>query len=647
MAYGLRYTLTQKLRDDSSLIVKIYEDGYSGTSYAYTPTSINLTPNSNEEDPMAGIITSQLNVSFLLSSTADYSNFPDLLNSNDRKYYVELVNDTDVKWKGFLFNDYINLAFTTGNQEVNFVCIDALSYLKYSYINVLGQNINSLTSLMSIINQILYSVQFPTTTYLYSCCSYYAAGMLNRGDGQQYEPFAQTYQYVRDFEEVDLYSILENIVKSFGCRLFQYNGNWWIMSINETAGTNNYFTKYELGSSTYYLISSGLITETINIQPYAANNVHFINNSQVKIIRKGYSRVSVSTPFSYAKNYITNGDFKQKPSGLNVTPDFFTSSLTGTGKIYTYEYANRQYNDVRLNTYPSGGTAVLEMGGPPPLSPNVYSPIMGDSEGTLSFNYSLGGGAPSYIGKLYIILTVGSNVYYLNSDKKWVTASSFITLTQSQPGPDRSPINQYSLSIPFGKLTDNGVDIAVGYVRIRFALNDNNNVDLRMNNLRLTQSSTNYTGFKSERTLGTNLALKKEIEAPYGAIYPDVSVSNVVGALFNASNSRLENWYRYGKTGTYASLNQLICRQYSNIFNKNLASLEADLGTICKYYDYIGLGKKFTIQDTSDNALSYDGKYFMPNRYTINPYYNQTNSLQLLEISNTDNDSTETTEYSQ
>lgn len=644
MAYGLRYTLTQKLRDDSTLTVKIYEDGYTLSPYAYTPTAISLTPNSNQEDPMAGIITSQLNISFIVSSNDDYSNFPDLLNSNDRKYYVELLNDTDLKWKGFLFNDYISLAFTTGIQEANFVCIDALSFLKYSYNTTLGVNINSLTSLMSIINKIMYSIGFPTTTYLYSCCSYYAQGMNDRGTGQQYEPFAQTYQYVRDFEEVEFYTIIENIVKSFGCRLFQYNGNWWIMSINEIAGANNYFTKYELGSSTYYTISSGLITDTINIQPYAANNVHFINNSQTKIVRKGYSRVSVTTPFSYAKNYITNGSFKQN-TGFTNPPDFFYGTTTGGAFIRTYDYPTRQYNDVRLNNF-SGGTATLEMGGAPPLSSNVYSPIMGDSEGTISFNYSLTSTVSSSIAKMYIILTVGSNTYYLDSNKKWVTASSYISIPLSYPGPDRSPINQYSQTIPFGNQTDNGVDVAIGYARVRFVI-DGTNLDMRINNLRLTQSSTNYTSFKSERQLGSNLALVKEIETPYGAIYPDVSIANSIGTLFNSSNVKLENWYRYGKTGTYASLTQLICRQYSNIFNKNLASLEADLGTICKNYGFIGLGKKFTIQDPSGNALSYDGKYFIPNRYSIIPYYNQTTSLQLLEISNTDNASSETTEYYQ
>ena len=77
MAYGLAYALTQKLRDNTNLTVNIYGDGYSGSTYIYTATDISITPNSNQEDPMAVIISSQMNVSFVISTTADYTNFPE------------------------------------------------------------------------------------------------------------------------------------------------------------------------------------------------------------------------------------------------------------------------------------------------------------------------------------------------------------------------------------------------------------------------------------------------------------------------------------------------------------------------------------------------------------------------------------------
>ena len=110
MAYVLKYTITQKLRDDLLQVVKIYkEDPLNNDVYTYEATSVQIQPNSNEEDPIGGVISSQLNVSFLISTEEDYENFPDLLNYNDTQYYVELTIGAETKWKGWLFNDYINV----------------------------------------------------------------------------------------------------------------------------------------------------------------------------------------------------------------------------------------------------------------------------------------------------------------------------------------------------------------------------------------------------------------------------------------------------------------------------------------------------------------------------------------------------------
>jgi len=650
MAYGLRYTLTQKLRNETSLIVKIYEDSYTGSIKEYTPTKISLAPNSNEEDPIGCIIASQLNVSFIVSTEDDYANFPDLLNANDRKYYVELVNvaeTTNIKWKGFLFNDYINIGYSTGIQEANFVCIDALSYLKYSTYSPLEGNINETTNLITVMNTILNSIGFPNYTYLYSCCSYFAEGMLDRGSSTDNEPFVQTFQYRRDFVGLDYYTILENIIKSFGCRLFQYQGDWWIMSINEIAGTTNYYTKYLLGS-VVYLTGSGTITTGIDILPYSNGAVHFISNSQNKIIRKGFSRVRVKSPYTYAKNYINDGDFKQY-TGLHSAPVGFTSTLTGTGSLTVYEYPDDEFNDVRIQQSSTGVSKFKTTGD---VSSPQYLPKMGTYKGTLSFRYNLYstlGYGITGVCKLFVKMLVGSNTYYLDSNGQWLTSSTTcIIIPQSDPPTgvitDRRPRQSYSLDIPFGSNTFDNNDIAIGYVSIEFVVDSASSL-FRFNNLVLTQSEAPFSALQVERELGTNKALLKEIEVPYGANYPELSVSNTVGSFFNNSLVKLQNWYRYSKTGTYPTLVGLLCRQYSNIFNKNMATLEADLGESQNGNDFVYLNSKYTVQDTSTNTLSYGGKKFMANRLTLEPYYSQTPSLQLLEITNDDNASVETIKY--
>jgi hypothetical protein len=650
MAYGLRYTLTQALRNSSTLVVNIYEKDYTSTVKTYQPTSILLQPNSSQEDPLGGIISSQLNVSFLISTQDDYDNFPDLLNADDRKYYVELVNivgaSTNIKWKGFLFNDYINLPFTTGNQEVNFVCVDALSYLKYTTYSALEGNTNGTTNLLSVLNTALYSIGYDSYTYLYSCCSYFAEGMMDRATSTDNEPFVQTYQFRRDFVGLDYFTIVDNIVKSFGCRLFQYQGDWWIMSINEMAGATNYYTKYLL-YTVVYLTESGTLTTGISINPYNGGDVYFINNSQTKITRKGFSRVVISNPFGYVDNYINNGNFKQAPS-FTAAPTGFTSTLTGKGFINTYTLPDEEYNDVRIQAGIPGvppvggsGTSKLEMG-------SSYLPTMGDNKATLSFDYACynTNSPSSNTGqcKMFVEVSVGANTYFLNSDNQWVTTSSFITIPRSTiQTVNRSPRQKYTIEIPLGDTSYNYTELVIGYVKVTFLVE---NYDyFRFRNLRLEQTLANFTGIEAKRTLGTNLALTKGIDVPYGGVYPEVLISNIKGALFNSSTVTLINWYRYGKAGTYGSLVQLICRQYSNIFNKNLATLEGDLGISESSNSTIYLNKKYAVVDSATNALSYNNKIFMANRLTVDGYRDRTISLQLLEITNTDNASVETIKY--
>ncbi len=656
MAYGLRYTMTEKMRDGNSAIVKIYEDSYTGDFYTYRLTDISIAPNSNEEDPIGSIISSQLNVSFLISTADDYTNFPDLLNSNDRKYYVELVYTSGIggeslKWRGFIFNDYIEIPFTTGYQEARFVCIDALSYLEYFTYSSLNGNLNSSTTLLDIINLCLNAVGFPTTSYFYACCSYFAAGMYDRSIATSNEPFAQTYMYKRDFVGVDYFTILNNIVKSFGCRLFQFEGIWYILPINEMAGSTIYYTKYQIGSSPTS-VASGTLTTSVLISPYSAGNVHFIENSQTKIIRKGYSRVIVNTSFEFVDNYINNGDFKQYTT-ISTAPAGFTLTTTGAGFLRLYDIDDDRYNDIRLQagtTPAGGGTVNFEMSGNS-SSPD-YLPYMINQPGSVSFEYDLyyAGPFPGYGNparcKMFIIVYVSGTAYYLKEDSTWTTTASYIELPQhNTAGIGTSPRGLYTRDIPFGIAAAGTGTYIYGYTKVGFLL-DLNYSYFRFRDFRLKQGSDSYSSVQIKRTLGSNLALEKTIDVAYGATYPDTTQPNTIGTLYDSAYNKLTGWYRYGLSGTYSSLNKLMCRQYSNIFNKNLATIEADLGAL-QTSGNVGLylQAKYTVNDTSPGALSFSGKTFMANRLTVIPSINQTQGIQLLEITNTDNLSVESVTY--
>jgi hypothetical protein len=650
MAYGLNYTLTQELRDDTIQVVKIYKKDYSGSVKTYEPTSVILQPNSNEEDPIGGIISSQLNVSFIISTEDDYIKFPDLLNFDDTLYYVELVINNLIKWKGFLFNDYIDVAFTTGNQEVNIVCVDGLSLIKYNNYDT-NNSINTVVPLINLIGTCLSNIPYNTASNLFACCSYYAEGMLDRGDGGQYEPFAQSSIYIRDVINVDYYTILDNIVKTFGCRLFQSNGDWYILPINSMASTV-YFTKYTI-TSTPAVVSSGTLNNLINIQPYQEGNIHFIDNNQTKIVRKGYQVVESNSNYDYSQNAINNGSFKKIASGEAIGWEK-TETSTGTVDLVIVDEAEFNYYDIKNGSSFFGVATLTNV--VTGLPKQTYAPQMFGPGATLSFEYEAFqvGDKIRLVVELYKKGTVSYTSYYLTNDFKWSpTIVSIDVIAEREEQFEKKTIN-----IPLGQVVTTGPLLEVGYfghIIIKFIADSADYNGGKIRNIKITQTPNQLTALDIKRQIGQNNVIVKTIDIPYGLYHPPFTSwnggNNNTGALFNLTltgffNGSLINWYRYGFAAEeFYQLHSLIIRQYSNLLNKNIATLEGDLGNYQSTNGLVYLDKTYTVQDSSTNALSYNGKKFLINRLTLDTYNSQVNSIQLIEVINTDNAAVETLKY--
>jgi hypothetical protein len=649
MAYALNYTLTQILRDSTVQIVKIYKKDYVGLVKTYEATSVVLQPNSNEEDPIGGIISSQLNVSFLISTEDDYEKFPDLLNSDDTLYYVELLEGLNIIWKGFLFNDYINIGFTTGNQQVNIVCVDGLSLIKYNNYTT-NNSINTVTPLIDVIGTCLSNINYENSSNLYACCSYYAAGMQDRGDGGQYEPFAQSAIYIRDIIDVDFYTILDNIVKSFGCRLFQSNGDWYILPINDMASTV-YYTKYTI-STTPSVISFGTLDNIIDIQPYTDGNVHFINNSQVKIVRKGYQVVESNTPFTYVKNMINNGNFKKVVSGEAVG---WKKTTLGTGIVTLVTNDDSEFNYYTVKKGSSSFNLSELTNVVPPFFKEHYAPLIFGPGGTLSFEYqALAVGDKIGVRiELYKPTSTGYVSYYLRNDSKWSTTSTIIDVTAAKELIYESK----TINIPLGLVADTSpfLNVYFGHIIVTFVANTATYVGGDIKNIKVTQSPNQITALDVKRQIGEDNVIVKSIDLPYGLYHPPFTSwdggNNNFGALFNLFltgffGGSLINWYRYDKPAEqFYDLHSLLIRQYSNLFNRNIATLEGDLGNYKSLNGLVYLDKTYTVQDASSNALSYNDKKFLINRLTMNTYDSEVNSIQLIEVIDEDNDSVETIKY--
>jgi hypothetical protein len=618
MAYALRYTITQILRNGNNQIIEIYQKDYTGGIVkTYQPASIILQPNSSVEYPYPAIISTQLNFSILLQTDDDYAQFPNVLTQDDRLYYVLLKENSNIMWRGFMFNDFSQVGYSTGITQADFVCVDGISYLQ-SIPYVRPQSINQLTSHLDVITASLNNLIYPDNINLIVACSYFAAGMANRADNVANEPFSQIYQYIRDFMGESYYDILNKIMTTFNCRLFQANGDWWICSMNEMAAVTNYYTKYTL-SPTPVLINGGILNNKINIQPYADGNVHFINNSQIKILKKGFYNIQGRGTYETALNYCDNANLKLNDGTANA--EGFVKTTTGTGVINLIVNATEQFDEFFL-TAGTSGSASIEMGNS--TYPYLYLPYIGEVPFKLSFDNI------TYTGsKLQIQLITSLGTRYLDTNKVWQTTAQTILLNDTN-----NQYSNYSIDIP--PYIYSGTTY-FGYLKF-IIISNVSGYSIKLRNFIIQRGSSNVKYIEvNYNPSNANSSTLKVFEQPYGNNYPtlyDYSINK--GVLCDSSGKFLKTWYSSTSTDYPSGATDLVTWiTYQNIrnLNKNVATLECDLGSFKdSSIGYVYLDKVFTTYDTISGNLSYSNKNFIINRLTQNAYNNEVNSIQLIEV---------------
>ena len=620
MAYGLRYTITQILRNGNNQLIEIYEKDYvDDVIKTYQPVSIILQPNSNEEYPYPTIISTQLNFSILLETQDDYDQFPNVLSQDDRKYYVVLKEATDVIWRGFMFNDYTQMGYSTGITQADFTCIDAISFIKnIQYVR--DDSINQLTTHLSVISAGLRLLGYPDVLNLVVACSYFAAGMSNREANTDNEPFSQIYQYRRDFMGESYYDIIGKIMTSFNCRLFQANGDWWICSMNEMAASTNYYTKYDI-LSTPTIISSGVLDNTINIEPYADGNVHFINNTQVKILKKGFYNIQGRGAYESALNYCDNADLKLN-DGTNATG--FIKGQTGDSTATLIINSAGQFNEFYLSRGTSG-YASIENGNL--IATNYYLPYIGQIPYKLSFEHKTTTGAKLQI---QLITTLGTK--YLDTNGVWQNTTQNLTIDNSE-----NDFTTYSKDIPiYTYPTVN--DMIFGYLKFKITC-DSAGQSTYLKNFIIQRGDSDVKYIEANfNPYNIDQSTLKVFEQPYGNNYPTLyDYSSNKGVLCSSDGKFLKNWYSSATMGTpNFAIDLVTYMTYQNIrnLNNNVATIECDLGEHTSDVGFVYLDKVFTSADTITGNLSYTGKKFILNRVSQNAYVNELNSVQLIEVSN-------------
>jgi len=620
MAYQNKYQATFATKSGKIAYLYLAEDGYTGSVIQYQGIHIDLQYIPNSDDPFEPIFASQLNI--VLDVTDNINNIPNLVTLNDRKYNAKLYIDSDLEWEGWVLSDSVQLGYSTGRRQLSFNAVDGLGILRDILLPIDPTvNSNQINSLLYYLNLCLNQLAFPDNPNLKIVCSYYASGMNDRATHSYSEPFSQTYlanrTFLNNFIYTDCLSVISNIVKSFGCRIFQAGGKWWIVAINEFANINAYYTEYDYTGA---VVSSGTINTLTQIQGYTGNtsNLYFIDNTQIKLLRKGYNKIQQSISIPVADNYAPNGNFRPYTGNQVYNWDAYASSGASVTIVDDTSYTSAQYRLTKTS-----GSCFIQIEVAAGLSPAKGPFINGNNSLDVSWIFQGQDLSASPRALVYMYITDGTISYYWDGTN-WVSGSITFMIVPPYTGTSGSDINNYSFKTKPTPIA--------GQLFFKLSLEAGTGNFIQISNFKIAvtpfASNVNYTGY-----IVNNNQYVKTLNIPYGYDSPETGYAPELGIFLNSSGRYLDGWYEYGTSVYYSSLLLLLFQKYINIFGNNIVNIDCSLSSWNTANGYINAAKLFNATDTDPSQINISSNSYMLGNATIS-YSNDEIKATLLQISN-------------
>ena len=621
MAYQNKYKATFATKSGNTAYLYLQEDAYGGSIIEYQGVSINLQYIPTSDDPFEPIYASQLGV--VLDVTDNLANIPDFTTLNDRKYFAKLFIDANLEWSGWVLCDNVQISYSTGRKQLSFNAVDGLGLLKSIPLPVSAStNTNATNTLLYFIRLCLNGCGFPTNPNIMTVCSYYATGMEDRTTHSYSEPFNQAYLPYRTFIDngvtyISSLDVLSNIAKSFGCRVFQAGGKWWIVAVNEFANENNWFTEY---TYTGTVASSGSNLNTLSvIQGYVGNTskLYFLDNSQMKLMKKGFNKVECNYTMGVADNYISNGNFRPF-TGLYA--DNWEVDFHGVGSsVSIVNNTTDSFATYRLVKGTTSGTNDASIA----IKAGSYPKIAGGVRLEFSWIFQGQDLSASPRASIYILLTDGSANWWWNGTA-WVSTSQFYTVPPYS-GPSGSDVNSYSFKTAITPIS--------GELHFKFQLEAGTGNFAAISNMSLQMTPLINSIYYSSYINPTNDYVKS-VQIPYGS-YSSYYVYPIEKGIIMFSNSNNpSSWYEYGGAGTFPSLLSLLMQKFTNVYARNIINLDCNLSSFSTSNGILNGSKLFKATDTDPSQINVASNSYMLGNATIS-YPNDETQATLLQISNT------------
>lgn len=525
-------------------------------------------------------------------------------------------------FEGYLLTDSASLNFTTGRIDLQLPFSDGLGMLKsipyeqnYASPTVTPQNgavmvdINTTQSLLEVVLQCLNKLELPDGFFLNIACNIYATGM-----DEDLSSFEQALYYRRNWQNSDLtwkscHEILTIICRSFGAQILQANKEYWIVNVEErAAGTLRYFRYDQDG----VLLSLNNNDPSRTIEPWTDTAYHyFVDNTQRKIIRKGYPVIELKSNYDYAPNMFDNGNLRRPNVATDEIAYNWRKSIPTLGSITPQEIDDIYF--LQMATGASAASLTIR-----PLS--IANIFQGDT-GNLSFSYRnlvlTPTTNPILQARIELYDVDGTNYYQLKDDGNWHTfvpgPATYFWVSFTSGGMYLNGNESMSLSLPASPID------ASFYIEFRIN-NPATQTESVVGNFKLTfdnpkqfKTAKGYYDFTSQYRKEQTLELGPQKDLCYsqvGALLKANLVEPTLPTLWTL-------WYKYGTTDVFSNLPRLILQQYINIQSAAQINVEGSVMSIFSNNGPSSLITAFDVDDTT-TRLNVAGTKFVPGNMRIN-----------------------------
>jgi hypothetical protein len=204
------------------------------------------------------IMTSELHFSFLVSEL-NSTKYKHLFTGSEVRYKVELIDDSvynypQTIWCGYLLPEQFNEPYKAKDYFIEFIATDGVALLKDKEFSVtIDVTSNTKISILDTINQCL----LKTGLVLPIRFSEAIQSAIFELDYLQFE--TDILAYKEDTNYQDAFTVLENCLTFLGCKLFQFDGFWYVTGLNKQKETTVVYKQYE------YIVGSGKLIYDKNV----------------------------------------------------------------------------------------------------------------------------------------------------------------------------------------------------------------------------------------------------------------------------------------------------------------------------------------------------------------------------------------------